>query len=62
MTAHCDAYEQVDDWLEEMVAYDCGRCEYFKRMYCDGMDSDHYGHMLMPDHPACGYFNFKEKY
>jgi hypothetical protein len=35
---------------------ECRHCYHFEVNYCKNMDADHNAHMLMPDHPACGYF------
>jgi hypothetical protein len=71
MAAHFDAFEEMidakhslylkDEWHERMVSRDCSLCEHFEHTYCDCLDSDHYGHVLLPFHPACGSFRLEDR-
>jgi hypothetical protein len=57
MTASKDGIETKPDWMEYGThSPECKECSYFKHNHCDNPNSDHYGHMLMPFHPACKTF------
>jgi hypothetical protein len=57
MTAVNDAWEFKVEWLKDSnwQPY-CQHCTHWEKTYCDNMESDHYYHILHPEHYACEHF------
>lgn len=61
MTEYNDGFTMKVDWLDRREWNpDCSKCYHFEHTHCDNIESDHYGHNILPFHPACSHF--EEKY
>ena len=61
MTTYGEGFRKERDWdgANDYIS-DCNECYNFEHNHCDSTQSNHYGHMLLPFHPACD--KFQEKY